>query len=117
MYTIRIITITLAILVFAHFDATASQNDSTADAGATPGTDATTSRRIAEGSDGVGRTSKAKSTRADSSAVAAPPINATSDPARFDNVLEKFERTETLRLVGQRWNNTLIGNCKIHVTR
>ncbi len=35
-------------------------------------------------------------------------------PEDFDNVIEDFEQTTTLRLDGPEWNNTLVRNCNIH---
>ena len=40
----------------------------------------------------------------------------TYDPFDFDNVLENFEQTSTLRLSGPEWDNTLVRNCRIHST-
>lgn len=36
---------------------------------------------------------------------------------KWDNILEDFERTKTLKLDGHKWDNTLIRNCKIHDTK
>lgn len=38
------------------------------------------------------------------------------DATQFDHVLEDFEQTETLRLEGAEWDNTLVRNCRIHDT-
>ncbi len=38
------------------------------------------------------------------------------ETALMQNVLENFDRTETLRLTGPEWDNTLVRNCRIHDT-
>jgi hypothetical protein len=42
---------------------------------------------------------------------------ATYTPQHFDNILENFDQTKTLRLEGPKWNNTLVRNCTIHDTK